>query len=71
MPKRKTKFQKRIDRLTREKYELLRTIEQLLRERDDEPDPALNEIRRGDCYEGAKDKPQWKLFPDTRKPWSA
>ena len=32
MPKRKTKLQKRIDRLTREKYALLRTIEQLLRE---------------------------------------
>ncbi len=28
----KTKLQRRIDRLTREKYELLRTIEQLLRE---------------------------------------
>ena len=46
MPKRKTKSQKRIDRLTREKHELLSKIEQLLRERDDEPDPALNEIRK-------------------------
>ena len=47
MPKRKTKLQQRIDRLTREKYELLRTIEQLLRDRNDELDPALNEIRQG------------------------
>jgi len=47
MPKRKPKLQKRIDRLTREKYALLRTIEQLLRDRNDELDPALNEIRQG------------------------
>ena len=46
MPKRKTKLQKRIDRLTREKHELLSKIEQLLKERDDEPDPALNAIRQ-------------------------
>ncbi|MDA2934292.1 hypothetical protein MYX82_08105 [Acidobacteria bacterium AH-259-D05] len=47
MPKRETKLQRRIDRLIREKHELLSKIEQLLRERDDEPDPALNAIRQG------------------------
>ncbi len=41
------RFQQRIDRLTREKHELLSKIEQLLRERDDEPDPALNAVRQG------------------------
>lgn len=35
MPKREATFQKRIDQLTREKHELLRTIEQLLKERED------------------------------------
>ena len=47
MPKRRTKFQERIDRLTREKHELLSKIEQLLIERDGEPDPALNAVRQG------------------------
>ena len=46
MRKQKSKFQKRLDRLTREKHELLNKIEQLLKERDDEPDPALNGIRQ-------------------------
>jgi len=32
MAKRKTKLQKRISRLVREKYELLRKVEQLLKE---------------------------------------
>ena len=47
MHKRKTKLQKRIDRLVREKYELLSKIERLLRERDEEADPALNAVRQG------------------------
>ena len=47
MPKRKTKLQKRIDRLVREKYELLSKIERLLRERDEEADPALNAVHQG------------------------
>ncbi len=46
MPKRKTKLQKRIDQLVREKYELLRKIKELLRERDNKPKPALNETQR-------------------------
>ena len=39
MPNPKSKLQRRIDRLIREKHELLKTIEQLLRERGDEPRP--------------------------------
>jgi len=39
MPKRKTKLQKRINQLVREKYELLRQIEELRKERDNKPDP--------------------------------
>lgn len=46
MPKRKTKLQQRIDRLTREKYELLRKIKELLKERDNRPNPAPNETQR-------------------------
>ena len=34
----KPKVQRRIDQLVREKYALLRTIEQLLREREDKPE---------------------------------
>jgi len=46
MPKRKTKLQKRINQLVREKHELLRKIKELLRERDNKPNPALNETQR-------------------------
>ena len=37
MSKRKNQIQRRIDQLTREKYELLSKIEELLKERDNEP----------------------------------
>jgi len=46
MPNRKGRLQRRIDQLTREKHELLSQIEELLRERDDKPNPALNESQR-------------------------
>jgi len=48
----KTKLQRRIDQLVREKHELLHKIKKLLKERDDEPNPALNETQReAACFE--------------------
>ena len=42
----KTKLQRRIDQLVREKHELLHKIQELLRERDNKPNSALNETQR-------------------------
>ena len=54
MPKRKTKLQRRIDRLVREKRELLSKIERLLRERDDEPGDQAMRIEEKEGLDGKK-----------------